>query len=451
MSNNSFVVKNGLVVNGSFTANSTVVNAAAINAVSYSVGTTFTANSTTFQIGTSSNNVSANTTTISVGNSTVNTSVNATSFSGIANNSLNLGGLSLATVQGQFSGNAATAYANAVANAVTLSTAAYSNAVANAVVLAANAYSNAVANAVALASTAYANAVANSAAIYQTTIGLAANVATLSSNNSTNFGALSLSTVQSQITGNAATSYSNSVAYVLTNSMNFSNSTNSKPYLNIGGLSGFSLTNNGGNSLLNLGSSQYIQFVPGTGINVSTTGYLDLTSAAQIRLNGVVQTSSDLLVSGYINVSGQTIQSGTSYYINTSGAGSGAWSVGVGVYSGAQYMAGGGFVTLSDARAKDNIEDITTQEAINWINKGRARKYYVNGKPSAGFIAQEDIENGRSDAVILVPDSDPKFTEATIFSPAGNRLNRDYNHDIAYLTAALQDALRRIAILESKI
>lgn len=47
---------------------------------------------------------------------------------------------------------------------------------------------------------------------YQTTAGLSANVATLTSNNSTNFGGLSLATVQSQITGNAATAYSNAVA-----------------------------------------------------------------------------------------------------------------------------------------------------------------------------------------------------------------------------------------------
>ena len=58
-----------------------------------------------------------------------------------SNNATNFGGLSLATVQSQISGNAATAYANAVANA---------------------------------------------AALYQTTAGLSANVATLNSNNATN-------------------------------------------------------------------------------------------------------------------------------------------------------------------------------------------------------------------------------------------------------------------------
>ena len=47
---------------------------------------------------------------------------------------------------------------------------------------------------------------------YQTTAGLAANVATLTSNNSTNFGGISLATLQAQITGNAASAYANAVA-----------------------------------------------------------------------------------------------------------------------------------------------------------------------------------------------------------------------------------------------
>ena len=54
--------------------------------------------------------------TVFVGNSTVNTTVNATSFSGIANNANNLGGASLATLQSQITGNAATAYTNAVSS-----------------------------------------------------------------------------------------------------------------------------------------------------------------------------------------------------------------------------------------------------------------------------------------------------------------------------------------------
>jgi len=71
-------------------------------------------------------NININTSTIFVGNSTVNTvatggqitisgtTVNSTIYTGTANNANNLGTLSLATIQGQITGNAATAYSNAV-------------------------------------------------------------------------------------------------------------------------------------------------------------------------------------------------------------------------------------------------------------------------------------------------------------------------------------------------
>jgi hypothetical protein len=155
----NFIVKNGLTVNGAFTANSSAVNASIITA----------------------------------------TSVNAVT--------LYVGGVSVNTM---ISGNAATAYANAQANAASLAATAYANAQANAASLATTAYTNAAA----LATAAYANAVANSAALYQTTAGLSANVLTLSSNLAIYHGNSSgtIANVASWITGNAAIAYSNAVA-----------------------------------------------------------------------------------------------------------------------------------------------------------------------------------------------------------------------------------------------
>ena len=71
----------------------------AINATSF--GATLTSNSTTA--------------ILTVGNSSVNATMNSSTFSGTANNSTNLGGSSLASVQSQITGNAATAYTNAIA------------------------------------------------------------------------------------------------------------------------------------------------------------------------------------------------------------------------------------------------------------------------------------------------------------------------------------------------
>ena len=87
-----------------------------------------------------------------------------------ANNSTNFDGLSLATVQGQITGNAATAYANAVANA---------------------------------------------AALYQTTSGLSANVATLTANNASFLGGTAAASYQlnSTLAANVVTLASNSATY----------------------------------------------------------------------------------------------------------------------------------------------------------------------------------------------------------------------------------------------
>jgi hypothetical protein len=55
------------------------------------------------------------------------------------------------------------------------------------------------------------------ASSYQLNSTLAANVATITANNSTNFAGLSLSTIQGYITANAATAYTNAVNYTSTN------------------------------------------------------------------------------------------------------------------------------------------------------------------------------------------------------------------------------------------
>jgi hypothetical protein len=74
-------------------------------------------------------------------NSTVFSTLNATSFSGTANNSTNFDGSSLATIQGQITGNAATAYTNSVSYTDTKISTANSAITGNA----ATAYTNAIA------------------------------------------------------------------------------------------------------------------------------------------------------------------------------------------------------------------------------------------------------------------------------------------------------------------
>ena len=105
---------------------------------------------------------------------------------------------------------------------------------------------------------------------YQTTAGLSANVATLTSNNSTNFGGLSLTTIQSQITGNAAQAYTNAVSYV--GSQSFVNTSQLSSNLsNYAPLSGSLFT---GNVTANNISTTYDMNV---GRNLTITGNLTVS------------------------------------------------------------------------------------------------------------------------------------------------------------------------------
>ena len=92
----SLYANGNLAVSG--TINAQALEIKTINATSH--GATLTSNSTTA--------------ILILGNSSVFTTTNSSTFSGTANNATNLDGSSLATIQGQITGNAATAYTNAV-------------------------------------------------------------------------------------------------------------------------------------------------------------------------------------------------------------------------------------------------------------------------------------------------------------------------------------------------
>ena len=170
--NSYFIARNGLFVNNSFIANTVLVQANNLNVL-------LSTNTTILNVSGSAN-IAGN---LFMGT----TQVNST-FAGLTSNNSNfLGGLSLSSIQTQFTANSATAYSNAVSYVTALN-------VAN-VTQVATAYSNAVSYVTAL----------NVANVTQ--------VATAYSN------AVSYVTAQSyantlQLSSNSATAYSNAVSYV---------------------------------------------------------------------------------------------------------------------------------------------------------------------------------------------------------------------------------------------
>lgn len=178
-----FVVKNGLVVNTSFTANSTRV----------ALGSNVVLNTSSVSVSNSLSNVRITESSVFIGSATV----NSTSFTGTANNTLFVGTTAAAAVvnTSQLSANLANyvTTTNLSQNLVNYQTTAGLSA--NVARLTANNTSFVGSNpAAALVNTAQLSANLNN---YQTTAGLSANVATLTANNTSFVGAVTAANVVS--------------------------------------------------------------------------------------------------------------------------------------------------------------------------------------------------------------------------------------------------------------
>ena len=333
MANNNFVVKNGITVNGSFTANSTTVNAAAITA----------------------------------------TSVNATS--------LFTGGVSVNTM---ITGNAATSYANAVAN---------------------------------------------SAAIYQTTVGLSANVAKLSANNSTN------------LNGQAASYYTNIPARLgytpankagetftgLVGATAFVTDTN-QPYY---------MRNDGAVYMLWDGTNvSFNQSVSTSGAMTSAGGYYTATNAqvAGAVYSDVIRDNSSGKNTGF-NLEDAAI----SLYINNSLGGymdsAGSWNI------------AGTFYSYSDRNLKNNIVPRNSNTSIvDVVEPVSYERIERPGITEVGFIAQ-DVQTVFPEAVKLL---DVPGRANGVLSIAPIPLIAQLWTELRETRTLLRELQNRLSVLEAK-
>lgn len=209
------------------------------------------------------------------------------------------------------------------------------------------------------------------------------------------------------------------------------------PVLNNGSTYAISITGNAATATLANG-------VPWSGVTGTSS------ATAQFATLGVIN---NLTVLGSISANGTTAASGIGCYVvqnsvQTSPIG---WSFPISYTAGGAYV-GTGFFTTSDARSKESVEDITEQQARDWIMRGRpvTFRWKDGGKRSSGFIAQEEYVNGRGDALVPLPDERKEYAESDGVVAPGYRLTRDYNHDIAFLTAALQHVLKELDRLKAE-
>lgn len=212
--------------------------------------------------------------------------------------------------------------------------------------------------------------------------------------------------------------------------------------LTIGGASPV-LNDNGTYSISITGHAASASSVPWSGV----TG----TGAATVQFDtlGVVH---NLTVLGTTTTSGVSAFSSNGCFVTQPFIQSTpiAWTFPCSYSAGGAYV-GTGFMTTSDARSKEGIEEITTEQAHDWIMRASpvTFRWKDGGRLSSGFIAQQEYLSGRGDALVPIPDERPEYAESDGVVAAGFRLTRDYNHDVAYLTKALQDVLRRLEALET--
>jgi len=187
----------------------------------------------------------------------------------------------------------------------------------------------------------------------------------------------------------------------------------------------------------------------GSGAHILNASGAFLTTLA---VTGSVSVSTTLNVSGLVSLGGAAAISGNGCYVIQPSVATtpGAWGpVAIGCNASNSYV-GQGFFTTSDARAKEAIETISPARAREWIDRARPVTFtWKGGKDSSGFIAQEEWINGRGAALVPVPDARPEYAESDGTVAGGYRLTRDYAHDVAYLTAALQHVMRELDELKA--
>ena len=329
MADNNFVVKNTLIANGSVIANSSQL----------SIGSNVVATPSNITVGNSSVNSVINSTAISIGNSSVNSVINSSSFSGTSANSTLFSGLSLTTIYGYITGNSTTAYTNATNYA------------------ASNTYLN---STFAQNTAIYANVITYSGYAYSNALAVVASLYTNTTTLNTTIG-----TVNTAITGNAATAYANAVAY--------------------------------GNATFIQNTSAYGTFTQNTAINsiISNVNSAILANASSAYTNAINYAASNSYVNTYYapltgasfsgNVSANIISTisntatfGNNVYLFTNG------NIAISSNTGSYKLTVVANTKGNDGITLENIStNVNSQSVLNLISTGwtgfQIGKSYVNG------------------------------------------------------------------------
>lgn len=204
----------------------------------------------------------------------------------------------------------------------------------------------------------------------------------------------------------------------------------------------FYLQNSGGNPTLNFASSVYVTY--GSSIlSINTPGAMGIT-ASSIVVTGNVDFPTGLITMG----GSQLIPFGGG--INYSNSGSPPYSaLSPSNYSAtlaaASNVVANQFFAASDEDLKEGIESLSYEEAMGWLHAVHPKKYFKQGVPEWGFLAQDWIRSGLGYLIGLVPNKDmperhyPDFPDEWKKVDAGFSLMMDRTNPVAALTVIVKE------------
>lgn len=195
--------------------------------------------------------------------------------------------------------------------------------------------------------------------------------------------------------------------------------------------------------------------------NSTLTGSLTVVTGG-VSFNGAgtaFQVPNGESIFNIMQTTGAQLVGETGWAYNSSGGGAFSDNINIGITAGGSSMLAVNYIAVSDARLKFDIENITPQQAWDWVRLAIPVKYRKRVKydsddsiVEAGFIAQDQARAGYGDFVAQVPcPGMPALNDGVL------KLNKDFmlglptNYQIAFLTAALKDEREQRMKLEARL
>lgn len=222
-----------------------------------------------------------------------------------------------------------------------------------------------------------------------------------------------------------------------------------------------------GSVVLNFAAGQSLLYNGGRGFSLNTTGFIDLNGSSGITTNsplsitGAVTSSGNgtfnslicgLLGDGNHGIQHQNQAGYFTYDLNPSTPSFGGWFSPVPISAFAvisitgntyQPMYASAFVVSSDASIKTDIQEISTEAAIEFVNSITAKTFVKNGHTEAGFVAQ-DVQDTSFGHMVHRMGANPEHA-------AGKQLGLNMADPIAYHHTVIKHLLYRIEALEQQL